>query len=254
MLNRREFVSVLAAASAALKTQAFSADIPSPDITSVASRSAGDGFPLSDYTPFGYLDNPWHTWDMHQSGILRSLSGIGFGLYYPAGPGGYFDYHRNGVYVAELALSFRIGDRIFTGPEDFSPDQLTAPHHTKNLLRYHFEQDSVAIESSFFLVNEDALAVHVLLTNSSGSAKSVGALALHTYQLGGSQWWGGDGIAGEFDKDTNALWTHSFAAGTVFAVTANAQPSEHFFSTKTDDRKTWLSSSAKRGEKLAYDT
>jgi hypothetical protein len=254
MLNRREFVSLLAAASAAFKTQASFASTSSPDIANVAVRSADEGFPLSDYTPFGYLDNPWHTWNMHQSGILRSLPGIGFGLYYPAGPGGYFDYHRNEVYVAELALGFRIGNRVFIDEEDFRQGQLISPHHSKNILQYHFEEDSVAIESSFFLVNEDALAAHVKITEQSGHAKSVGALALHTYQLGGSQWWGGDGVAGDFDQEEDVLWARSFAAGTVFAVTANIRSSRHFFSTHAADRKTWLSSSPKNGEKLSYST
>lgn len=254
MLNRREFVSVLAAASAALKTQAFSADIPSPDITSVASRSAGDGFPLSDYTPFGYLDNPWHTWDMHQSGILRSLSGIGFSLYYPAGPGGYFDYHQNGVYVAELALSFRIGDRVLMDGDDFRQGQLTSPHHSKNVLQYRFEEDRVAVESRFFLVNEDVLASHVKITEQSGHAKSVGVLAMHACQLGGSQWWGRDGIAGGFELEKDTLWTRSFAAGTVFAITANIRNTGHFFSANKTDCRTWLGPAPKNGEKLAYST
>ena len=254
MLNRREFVSMLAAASAALKTQASFAGAGLPNAASVTANSPGGGFPLSDYTPFGYLDNPWHTWNMHQSGVLRSLPGIGFGLYYPAGPGGYFDYHRNGVYVAELALGFRIGDRVFINPEDFRPEQLTSSHHSKNILQYRFEEGGIAIESSFFLVNEDALATYVKIIEQSGRAQSIEVLALHTYQLGGSQWWGGDGIAGDFDQDAGALWMRSFAAGTVFAVTADLHPVEHFFSAKEEDRRTWLSSNTKAGEKLAYST
>jgi hypothetical protein len=254
MLNRREFVSMLAAASAALKTQASFADVHSLETANATVAGTSEGFPLSDYTPFGYLDNPWHTWNMHQSGVLRSLPGIGFGLYYPAGPGGYFDYHRNGIYVAELTLGFRIGNRILINPENFRPEQLTSPHHSKNILRYHFEEDGVAIENSFFLVNEDALTAHVRITEQTGHAKTVGVLALHTYQLGGSQWWGGDGIAGDFDQDTNALWMRSFAAGTVFAVSANINNSKHFFSTNEPDRKTWLSSDPENGEKLSYST
>jgi hypothetical protein len=108
MLNRREFVSLLGAASLSINERsAFAAKRESSPENATRALHQEGGFPAGDYTPFGYLDNPWHTWNMHPSGVLRSLSGIGFGLYYPAGPGGYFDYHRNGVYAAELAVAYR---------------------------------------------------------------------------------------------------------------------------------------------------
>src|SRR6185437_14223350 len=137
MMNRRDFVAMLAAASATLKTtpslaDAFAAPQEATAPAARASRAAADGsgFPASDYTPFGYLDNPWHTWDLHRSGVFRSLPGIGFGLYYPAGPGGYFDYHGNGIYAAELALGFRIGQRTLLGHADFRSGQLSSPRRS----------------------------------------------------------------------------------------------------------------------------
>lgn len=257
MLNRREFVSMLAAASTTMKVEAAFANEHSASKTSQASLNmaedaALEGFPLSDYTPFGYLDNPWHTWNMHQSGVFRSLPGIGFGLYYPAGPGGYFDYHRNGIYVAELALGFRIGERTVMNAEDFHPGQLTSPHHSKNILGYTFQEEGVTIDSNFFQVDEDALAVHLKIAEQAGHRQLIQVLATHTYQLGGSQWWGGDGLAGDFDAGTDALWIRSFAAGTVFAVAATHRSAGHFFSTRDEDRKTWLSPNAVRGKNLSY--
>src|SRR5579885_1913665 len=181
MLNRREFVSILAAASATLKVQTPLAEAQpfqatkahSDDSQGSRQNPVSGGFPVSDYTPFGYLDNPWHTWNMHPSGVLRSLPGIGFGLYYPAGPGGYFDYQRNGVYSAEIALGFRIGGHTWMEPNDFEAGQLTARHHTKNLLAYAFKAGDVQVECAFFQVNEDALAVEVTLTNQSASSQNV---------------------------------------------------------------------------------
>lgn len=257
MLNRREFVSMLAAASATLKVQSPLAEaqpLQPSQSTSVSTPRSLDhgGFPVSDYTPFGYLDNPWHTWNLHQSGVFRSLPGIGFGLYYPAGPGGYFDYHRNGVYVAELALGFRIGQRILMDAEDFRPGQLTSPHHSKNILSYTFQEEGVSVDSSFFQVNEDALGVQLKITEQAGREQSIQVLALHTYKLGGSEWWGGDGLAGDFEESTDALWMRSFAAGTVFAVAASNRSNNHFFSVRDDDNKTWLSPNPSTGEKLSY--
>jgi hypothetical protein len=261
MLNRREFVSMLAAASAALKVHPSSAESLPAEAARTAPETAGlpfdgavEGFPSGDYTPFGYLDNPWHTWNMHQSGVLRSLPGVGFGLYYPAGPGGYFDYKRNGIYAAELALGFRIGERVLFGPEDFATGQLTSPHHSKNILGYNFREQNVVVDCSFFQVDEDALAVHLKVGEKAGSRQTVQVLASHTYTLGGSQWWGGDGMAGDFDGSSDALWMRSFAAGTVFAIAGSRHGSAHFFSSRDEDRRTWLSPTAVDGKKLSYGT
>jgi hypothetical protein len=260
MLNRREFVSMLAAASATLKVQTplaeaqpFQAAEALNEIHNKAQGGKSGGFPVSDYTPFGYLDNPWHTWNLHQSGVLRSLPGIGFGLYYPAGPGGYFDYHRNGIYAAELALGFRIGERVLINAEDFRPGQLTSQHHSKDILGYTFQEQGIAVDASFFQVNEDALAVHLKISEQNGAHQLIQVLASHTCKLGGSEWWGGDGLAGDFDQNADCLWMRSFAAGTVFAVAASQRSASHFFSTREEDRRTWLGSNAASGEKLSYE-
>ena len=152
MLNRREFVSLLAAASLSINEPSSSAVEPGT-VQGRIQDQEDSGFPRGDYTPFGYLDNPWHTWNMHPSGVLRSLPGMGFGLYYPAGPGGYFDYRRNGVYAAELSVAFRIGERTWMEPSDFQPGQLSANHHTNQVLTYWFTEEDVQIECSFFQVD-----------------------------------------------------------------------------------------------------
>ena len=123
-LNRRKFIAISTAASLAIKGLPLLGASISESVGVSASGGEEEGFPRGDYTPFGYLDNPWHTWDTHRSGVLRSLPGIGFGLYYPAGPGGYFDFKHSEVYEAQLALGFQIGGRNFREPEDFAPGQL----------------------------------------------------------------------------------------------------------------------------------
>lgn len=259
MMNRRDFVAMLAAASATLKTSPSLAEaLAAPQNTAAESGAsagrviAGEGFPRGDYTPFGYLDNPWHTWDLHRSGVFRSLPGIGFGLYYPAGPGGYFDYKDNGIYSAELALGFRVGGRTLRDAEDFHPGQLSAPYHTKNILAYAFEEGGVQVACSFVQVNEDALAVRVEVMETAGRGQTVTAAALHTYRLGGRDWWGRDGLAGNFDEESGALWTRGFAAGTAFAIAADRASSAHYFSVKDEDCDTWLGANPKSGDKLAY--
>lgn len=259
MINRRDFVAMLAAASATLKTTPTLAEaLAAPqDATTPAARvsraaAAGSGFPIGDYTPFGYLDNPWHTWDLHRSGVFRSLPGIGFGLYYPAGPGGYFDYHGNGIYAAELALGFRIGERTLLGHADFRSGQLSSPHHTKNIFAYVFQESGVRVACTFFQVDEDALAVRVELAETAGNRQAITAAAFHTYRLGGRDWWGRDGLSGNFDEESGALWIRSFAAGTAFAIAADRASDAHFFSGKDADRDTWLGQNPKSGEKFTY--
>ncbi|HZZ37778.1 MAG TPA: hypothetical protein VFE06_01525 [Acidobacteriaceae bacterium] len=257
-MNRRDFISMLAATSAAVHTpRALGAprthSAPrAPHLS--AGRLAETAFPRGDYTPFGYLDNPWHTWNLHPSGVLRSVPGIGVALYYPAGPGGYFDFHRNNIYTAELALGFRIGDRTLFSPGDFAAGQLSSPHHTKNVLVYAFEEDGLRVTSSFYQVNEDCIAAQIQFEEQAGRTQSVEWLAAHTYVLGGSQWWGGDGVTGGFDAEHDLLWTHGFAAGTVFGITASIAGAQHFISEQEADRATWLTAEPKSGAQAAYGT
>jgi hypothetical protein len=249
---------MLAATSAALHTPHALGDSRnhsgSPVPRPAAGLEAQTAFPGGDYTPFGYLDNPWHTWDLHPSGVLRSVPGIGFALYYPAGPGGYFDFHRNNIYTAELALGFRIGDRSLFSPGDFAAGQLSSPHHTKNVLVYAFEESGVRVTCSFFQVNEDCIAAQIQFEEQAGHTQSVEWLAAHTYVLGGSQWWGGDGITGGFDAEQDLLWTHGFAGGMAFGIVASIRGKQHFFSTQEADRATWLTPEPKSGAQAAYGT
>jgi hypothetical protein len=261
MMNRRDFVALLTAASATMKATPLLADplaasqgssaSPEDDVSRVGPGTQ-TGFPIGDYTPFGYLDNPWHTWDLHLSGVFRSLPGIGFGLYYPAGPGGYFDYHANGIYAAELALGFRIGQHILYAPEDFRSGQLASPYHSKNILSYVFEESGVIVTSSYLQVDEDALAVHIELVETSGREQSAQIAAFHTCRLGGRDWWGRDGLSGGFDKNAGTLWIRSFAAGPVFAIAGSRPSDKQFFSSKDEDRGTWLGAAPQSGVDLAY--
>jgi len=173
--DRRRFCKLIAVAPAA---------------TAIAARPGGieegtAGFPPGDYTPFGYLDNPWHTWDLHRSGVLRSREGIGFGWYYPAGPGGYFDYKLNDVYALEFSLGFQIGSQRFYLPQDFEPAQLSSPYHTKDILAYAFAYEGVQVTSSFALLNEDALGATVELRNGSGWCAGNGVFRAQCQRLVG---------------------------------------------------------------------
>ena len=39
--------------------------------------------PHDGFTPHGYLDNPYHSWKINPSGVLRSLEPLGMGWHVP---------------------------------------------------------------------------------------------------------------------------------------------------------------------------
>lgn len=208
--------------------------ISSTDQATPASREAA-GITAGDFTPFGYLDNPYHCWDLHRSGILRSLPGIGFGLYFPAGPGGYFDEQRNGIYHAFSRLGLWFGERRLWAPEDFRDGELTASHHSKNVLTYRVRASGCEMRCSFFQDGEDALAARVEFDSMPKGVGAVRLVVAHEYQLGNAEWWGGDGVAAAYDARRDAWVTRSFAAGTVFAIAADARSSGHAAASVTED-------------------
>ena len=187
-----------------------------------------------DFTPFGYLDNPYHCWNLHRSGIFRSLPGIGFGLYFPAGPGGYFDEHTNGIYRAFLRLGFHIGTRRLWAPEDFRDGELIASQHSKNVLTYRVRAGGLDASCSFLQVGENALVASVRIEKLPADAAPPRLIVAHQYQLGNAQWWGGDGIAAAYDAHNDAWVTRSFAAGTVFAIAADAASRDHSAASAAD--------------------
>jgi hypothetical protein len=220
VLNRRDFCMSILAVPAL--TSGISLAFPAGNEAGTAEGS----FPLSDYTPYGYLDNPFHSWNLHRSGVLRSSPGIGFGFYFPAGPGGYFDFAKNGVYEAHLRLGFLINGRRFWAPEDFRPKQLTSPYHSKNLFTFAFAEDGTEVECTFLQVGENALAAKVAVQGS--HPQSIRMLAVLDCKLGGAAWWGRDGLTGNYEPASDSLWIRSFAAGRVFTVVSDIPSAAHF--------------------------
>ena len=66
--------------------------------------------PHDDFTPHGYLDNPYHSWKLNPSGVLRSLQPLGMGWHVP-NLGSYV--HNQFQYTAHLTLGLKIG-KIFS--------------------------------------------------------------------------------------------------------------------------------------------
>ena len=224
MITRRKFNT--AAASAVLS-------LPLVEALAVEKSRVAAARPTpifdkdADFTPYGYIDNPYHSWNMHPSGVFRSMPGVGFSLYYPAGPGGYFDFKRNGIYRASLRLGFLLGGRELWAPEDFRHEELRAVHHSKDVFTYRVHTEQCALHCTFFQNGEDSLVAHVACGESGPPTEPVRLILVHEYELGGARWWGGDGVSATYDSVADAWVTHGFAAGTVFVVAAESKSEAH---------------------------
>lgn len=238
-MNRREFSKMLGMAGV-LAPAAWGGAAATPDSAQASpaahpqsSTAAAGEFPAGSYTPYGYLDNPYHTWDLHPSGVVRSVPPVGMGWYFPAGPGGYFSYKKNSVYRAILRVGLRIGDTVLFEEDDFRAAgvKINSSYHSKNILRLDFAVANVSISASFFLVGENTLACHLSLQNGGGAAKDVYVFALERLELGESSWWGRDGISGAFEEHDQHCLLRSFAAGPVFVLKVDHPAETHLVAT-----------------------
>jgi hypothetical protein len=205
-------------------------------------------FPHGEYTPFGYLDNPFHCWNLHRSGVLRSSPGIGYGFYFPAGPGGYFDFAKNGVYEAHLRLGFLINGRLFWTSDDFQPGQLNSPYHSKNLQTFAFTEQDTRVQATFLQVGEDTIGATVEVHGS----RSVHLMAALQCQLGGASWWGRDGLVGRYEHEADSAWIRSFAAGKVFLLRSDYPSEAHLIVEDDPSLRSWVSAPANNDQGLSY--
>lgn len=258
-MTRREFSKALMAAGSAvpLVKEDLLARPPAEATQSdlVPEPASGDGFPDGSYTPFGYLDNPYHSWALNPSGVLRSVPPLGMGLYYPAGPGGYFDY-ANSIYRSILRIGFRIDGNVYYEQSDFTGAgagvAVTASHHSKNVLILDVKVPPLKISAAFFQLDEHILACTLSLRSDSASDVEATVFAIQRLELGASEWWGRDGIAGSYDQERDCVLLRSFAAGPAFALTADVPSVARLVAAPEAAFKNWMSGSAVHETTTAY--
>src|SRR5205807_5154417 len=120
--------------------------------------------PHDDFTPHGYLDNPYHSWKLNPSGVLRSLPPLGMGWHVP-NLGSYVNNQFQ--YTAHLTIGLKIGKLVLITPEDFKRHGCTIVSHlhTKNRFEYTCEipQYALTLTARYFLVAENALGCVISL-------------------------------------------------------------------------------------------
>ena len=122
--------------------------------------------PRDDFTPYGYLDNPYHSWKLNPSGVLRSLPPLGMGWHVP----NLGSYVLNQFqYTAHLTIGLNINDLVLVTPEDFRLHKctITSSIHTKNRFSYscHIAQYDLTLNVCYFLVQEHVLGCRIELAS-----------------------------------------------------------------------------------------
>jgi hypothetical protein len=138
--------------------------------------------PHDDFTPHGYLDNPYHSWKLNPSGVLRSLPPLGMGWHVP----NLGSYVRNQFqYTAHLTLGLRIGKTVLVTPEDFKRHGCTIVSHlhTKNRFAYKCEipQYRVTLTARYFLVAEHALGCVLTLKSNASQSQPLTCYLIHCH-------------------------------------------------------------------------
>jgi hypothetical protein len=121
-----------------------------------------------DFTPFGYLRNPYHSatsWTECTGGSLAtSEEVVGFEWTYP--------WYRDRAAGAGLCLGTFDGERPRWSRSDFAAAGYTSPYHSALAKAFRLVQDEVELLAHFFLL-EDTLCLVVRAENSAAMARSV---------------------------------------------------------------------------------
>jgi hypothetical protein len=148
-----------------------------------------------------------------------------------------------------MRIGLRIGDKVYYEESDFLGGALTASHHSKNILTLTAELPPLTISTAFLQVDEQTLSCMLSLGNSSPQDVEVKPFAVHRLELGASEWWGRDGVAGLYDAEHDSVLLRSFAAGPAFALTASEPSANRLVTAEDASLKSWIDGSTTGHEK-----
>lgn len=154
--------------------------------------------PHDDFTPYGYIDNPYHSWKLNPSGVLRSLAPLGMGWHVP-NLGSYV--HNQFQYTAHLTIGLKIYDLVLVTPEDFRRHKCTinSQLHTKNRFEYtcFVPKYALTLTARYFLVHEHALGCLLSLSTTLDKPLPVTCFLIHQHT---------------HNPHTSRLWEHGLYA------------------------------------------
>jgi hypothetical protein len=154
--------------------------------------------PSDDFTPHGYLDNPYHSWKLNPGGVLRSLPPLGMGWHVP-NLGSYVNNQFQ--YTAHLTVGLKINDLVLITPEDFRRHRcvISSPLHTRNRFAYSCRvvQYDLTLRVCYFLVQEHALGCLIELESALHYPLSLTCYLIHLHT---------------HNPHTSRLWEHGWYA------------------------------------------
>jgi hypothetical protein len=154
--------------------------------------------PHRDFTPHGYLDNPYHSWKLNPSGVLRSLPPLGMGWHVP-NLGSYVNNQFQ--YTAHLQIALKIEKTILVTSEDFKRHKCTIVSHlhTKNRFEYTciLPKYHLTLTARYFLVDEHALGCVLTLSTVMKQRLPVTCYLIHQHT---------------HNPHTSRLWEHGLYA------------------------------------------
>ena len=200
-------------------------------------------FPKGQYTPHGYIDNPYHSMVYNRSGVIRSLPPLGFGFWnrkflgsYAEGPRGHMNY------LSLMQMSVNAGDIGLVESEDFEMQgiKLFSGYHTKNVMSYDWEFQEIQFSFKYFLAGENSLVCLIEVSNKSKSEKSFTLHATNIYGDWEVKWWGSDGLAYRYSKDINASVMKIWAYGDVFLLASDWVPTAYKATGSKQQWEKWI--------------
>ena len=190
-------------------------------------------FPEDDYTPYGYLDNPFHCWKLHRSGVVRVSPPCGFGWFFPNA--------EKPIYHSCLNVGFEIDGRRFLLPGEAQDEtiQLTCSYHSKNLFRFHLHGRGVSGQIEFFLADENVLTAEMKVESGADSSQNISLLLIQSVQLNfrKSGLWD-FGLTGNFHARGNYATVKSFAEGYCFVLKPSLKCESFIFTNDPAQLKT----------------
>jgi hypothetical protein len=200
-------------------------------------------FPVQAYTPFGYIDNPYHSTVLNRSGIIRSVPPMGFGFWCRSLPWPYASTMTRQInYLSFLHLSADIDGMVLHSPEDFSENNifLQSRYHTKTMMSYDWEARDISFSAKYFLADEHSLVCIIHVANTGNVKRNV---TLHTTNIYGypeSRWWGSSGILSLCTEKPNTIISKLWEYGDVFVLGADRTCCSRKATPDEDEWRNWI--------------
>src|SRR5438132_5234019 len=169
-----------------------------PSGTTAKRMEACIMIPSDDFTPHGYLDNPYHSWKLNPSGVLRSLAPLGMGWHVP----NLGSYVRNQFqYTAHLSIGLKIDRTILVTPADFKRHGCTIVSHLHTKTRFEdtctVPGHSLTLTARYFLVDEHTLGCILTFSTTAKHSLPVTCYLMHQHT---------------HNPHTSRLWEHGLYA------------------------------------------